>query len=188
MKAKTTKKKVAVRKPKPRVATREQRVGAMFEKANDAYNKLMDTHLKLVERYNELLEQNTSLRIQVYRLELLSGTVLDEPSLKDSDWDSMIDSVVGNPVSQALKVDDEIYGKQARPVNQQRTTNDLYRVAKDKYNAQYQERLEQYAEQEEVIAKAVAEAKVSAKPIEVQLSAAKQQYYVEAGKTAMGID
>lgn len=182
MKAKTTKKKVTKTPArKPRVATREQRVGAMFEKANDAYNKLMDTHLKLVERYNELLEQNTSLRIQVYRLELLSGTALEEPELKDSDWDSMVDSI-GNPV----KVEDEIYGKQARPVNNQRTTNDLYRVAKEKHNAQYKERLEQYAEQEEVIEKALAEARVAAKPIEVQLSAEKERYYVEAGKTIMG--
>lgn len=190
MRAKTTKKKVTkkVASRKPRVVTREQRIGSMFELTNEAYNRLMETHLKLVEKYNELLEQNTSLRIQVYRLELLSGTVLDgETTSGDPDWESMVDKI-GNPVAEALQADDVIYGRQQRPVNQQRNTNDLYRIAKEKHaekHAKYEERLQQYAEQEEVIDKALAEARVSQPDVEVRLSEEKKEFYVNSAKVLM---
>ncbi len=170
-----------ITKPKPRVATREQRLSSMFEATSDAYNNLLKSQTAILEENARLREENTKLRTILSRIEASTDS---QETTDISEWDS----VALNTDLAPDQVDDLPYGRNDKPFNTQRTTNDLYRMAKNKHEKSYAPppRLKEYAEQEEEIEKAIEESRVTERPLDVRISQQKEQFYVNAGKTIMG--
>jgi len=142
-----------------------------------------------------LHDENERLKLRIFELER-KGFQFQPSGYEDLDgitsqWSDDYPEINPPPVPLSGQEKDEIYGRNAKPVNQQRNTNDLYRMAKDKHEKSVAvksppDRIEEYIAQEEEVERAIAEARVNDRPLDVKLSESKQQFYVESAKAIMG--
>jgi hypothetical protein len=114
---------------------------------------------------------------------------LDQESNLDGGWFDQVAEL--EPDGKKTTVArDEIFGRVVKPKNIRRTVDDLMREAKAVHNAQFtqQRELQEALEQQRIVEEMVAqddEELGNETPVEVQISDAKKNFLIEAGRSIM---
>ena len=150
----------------------------MFEVSSSAYLNAVNTVTQLLDQNTKLQEEIVELRAIIANLESPKPE-FDDSILSDNEWyQEMADA--GEEVHPT-------FGRDQKPTSQQKTTNDLYRIAKEKHAKKYAnaDKIPLYEAQEAEIDKALAEAKVKEPPLEVKLSESKREFIRKSGEAIM---